>query len=214
MNKTSLTMIYIIMKKNKTYLVKKNVDLPGDNDNWIIMNGYEFAMFMETEDGQKRKKNFAKLERCDDNDYDIVIECDEETARTWECERLCRLYHRRLNAAYTTISYDYPLLNDENCCGEDMIPDPSVNVEDAVSRSIMKEFLHEALALLNEEDEAILRLLYLSDNPVSAKEYGEMLGICESYVHKKKTEALKRLKSACSRLRYKKLLRNADEVES
>ena len=37
-----------------------------------------------------------------------------------------------------------------------MIPDPSVNVEDAVSRSIMKEFLYEALALLNEEDEAIL----------------------------------------------------------
>lgn len=55
-----------------------------------------------------------------------------------------------------------------------MIPDPSVNVEDAVSRSIMKEFLYEALALLNEEDEAILWLLYLSDSPVSAKEYGEM----------------------------------------
>jgi DNA-directed RNA polymerase specialized sigma subunit len=78
----------------------------------------------------------------------------------------------------------------------------------------MKEFLYEALALLNEEDEAILRLLYLSDRPASAKEYGEMLGICESYVHKKKTEALKRLKIACSWLRYKKLLRNADEVES
>ncbi len=86
----------------------------------------------------------------------IVRECGEETARTWECERLCRLYHRRLNASYTTISYDYPLLNDENCRDEDMIPDPSVNVEDAVSRSIMKEFLYEALALLNEEDEAIL----------------------------------------------------------
>lgn len=45
------------------------------------MNGYEFARFMETEEGKQRHNRFAKLDRCENNDVDYIIECDEETAR-------------------------------------------------------------------------------------------------------------------------------------
>jgi hypothetical protein len=54
---------------------------------------------------------------------------------------------RRLNA-HTNILRCTDDFNDEICCGEDMIHDLR-NVEDAVFRSIMKNFV-EALALLNE----------------------------------------------------------------
>ena len=40
----------------KIYLVKKDVNKPSGEGNWIKMNSYEFAMFMKTLEGQERKK--------------------------------------------------------------------------------------------------------------------------------------------------------------
>lgn len=65
----------------KTYLVKKDPNLPGSDDNWIIMNGYEFAMFMQTEEGKNRKNNFGRLDAASENDSAIIIECGQSIAK-------------------------------------------------------------------------------------------------------------------------------------
>ena len=36
----------------KIYLVKKDPELPADGNNWIVMSGHEFAMFMQTPEGK------------------------------------------------------------------------------------------------------------------------------------------------------------------
>ena len=56
----------------KIYMVKKNPNMPESEDNWIMMNGYEFARFMETEEGQRRKKNFAQIDACGEEDVIYV----------------------------------------------------------------------------------------------------------------------------------------------
>lgn len=33
------------------YLVKKNPEMEVSDENWIVMNAYEFAMFLKTPDG-------------------------------------------------------------------------------------------------------------------------------------------------------------------
>ena len=55
-------------------MVKKNPNMPESEDNWIMMNGYEFARFMETEEGQRRKKNFAQIDACGEEDVIYVVE--------------------------------------------------------------------------------------------------------------------------------------------
>ena len=62
----------------KTFLVKKNPDLPGTDNNWIIMKGFEFARFMETEEGQKRKSCFERIGSVDDEAGVLYMECSRE----------------------------------------------------------------------------------------------------------------------------------------
>lgn len=62
----------------KIYLVKKDPAAEGQ-DNWITMNGYEFAMFMKTPEGQARKDNFGQLDACSEDDNIIVMEAYLET---------------------------------------------------------------------------------------------------------------------------------------
>ena len=71
----------------KVYLVKKDPSQPESRDNWIVMNSYEFAMFMKTPEGRKRSNNFGRLNGCDDDDVIIIVECGKENAREWKREK-------------------------------------------------------------------------------------------------------------------------------
>ena len=44
----------------KIYLVKKDVNKPAGEGNWIEMNPYEFAMFMKTDEGKQRRPGFGQ----------------------------------------------------------------------------------------------------------------------------------------------------------
>lgn len=129
----------------KTYLVKKDINKPDVQDNWIIMNGYEFARFMETEDGRRRKKNFAKLDRCDECDDAIIVECGAFRAKEWERQRLRELYRACANSKYPTISYDYPSPRKEACCGDDFIADPVADIEEIMISNQELACIQEAL---------------------------------------------------------------------
>lgn len=178
----------------KTFLVKKDVNKCNSQDNWIIMNGLEFARFMDTEDGQSRKKNFARLGQCDEHDDAIVVECGEMKAREWERERLRELHHLCANLKYPTISFDYFMPGKEAYCGEDVIADSTVDVAQAAIRLYEIETLHEAIRLLNNREFELIQLMFLSGGLLTEKEYAEHCGICQSSAHERKIRALTKLR--------------------
>lgn len=178
----------------KTFLVKKDVNKPHSPDNWIIMNSFEFSRFMKTEDGQRRKKNFANLGQCDMYDDIVIIECGNEKAKEWESERLGELYHRKANDVFTTIPYDCSLPDKDNYCCEDVIPNTTVDVEDTVLKNLRKELLYEAIQLLTLKEQELIRVMYLSKAPVSLKKYAKQNNICMSSAYKRKIRAFRKLK--------------------
>jgi hypothetical protein len=178
----------------KTYLVKKDMHKPCAEDNWIIMNGYEFARFMETAEGQMRKKNFAKLNRCGGRDDDIIVECGTGTAREWERGRLRELYRACANAAYASASFDRHSHGLECSCGEEDIADPDADVEKAVIRQFETERLYEALRRLSAEEMELVELLFLADETMTESEYAAFCGICQSTAHWRKGAVLAKLK--------------------
>ncbi len=179
----------------KTYLVKKDVNKPDSQDNWIIMTGYEFARFMETEEGKKRKNNFAKLDRCDERDDAIIIECGKEKAKEWECERLRELYHVCSKLKYPTISFDSYMPGKGNYYCDDVIADITVDVEGAVILECELEYLHQALSLLSETERELIQQFYLIDETLTEKEYAIRCGICQSSAHERKMRVLAKLKN-------------------
>jgi hypothetical protein len=186
----------------KTFLVKKDVNKPDSQDNWIIMNGHEFARFMETEDGQKRKRNFARLEQCDNHDDMVIIECGEEKAKAWENERQCERYHRSVNSDFATYSYDLYIPGRGSYCGDDVLPDPAVDVEAIVFERIRNEVLYEALYLLTPTEQNLIEQLYLSIESISLSEYAEQNGICIASAHGRKVRAFRKLKKYFEKCGY------------
>ena len=58
----------------RIYLVKKDEHLPTSQDNWIEMNALQFAAFLETDAGQRRRNRFLQLERRNLKQWKIQIE--------------------------------------------------------------------------------------------------------------------------------------------
>ena len=88
------------------YLVKKNPAVQGHQDNWITMNSYEFAMFMKTEEGKRRRPFFGELDAVDENDYKIVMEFDQQGATDLKKENNRKRYLKKVEAesGYKTFS--------------------------------------------------------------------------------------------------------------
>ena len=64
----------------KTFLVMTDPEKGAREDNWTIMNAFEFARFMETEEGQRRKDCFEMLDPDYDGDGVLYIESGREAA--------------------------------------------------------------------------------------------------------------------------------------
>lgn len=178
----------------KIYLAKKAVNKPSHDDNWIIMDGCEFTRFIKTKDGKKRKRNFACLEKCDNHDDIIYIECDAQKTKELENARQCERYHRSVNSDFITFSYDCNIPGKSDYCGDDVICDTGVDVEALVLERICNEVLYEALRLLTPMEQDLIEQLFLSSEPIMLREYAEQNGICRSTAHGRKTRALRKLK--------------------
>ena len=93
-----------------------------------------------------------------------------------------------------TVSF-YEYLPREELTREEMLSDIDVNIEDDTIKNINIETLHRALITLTDEEFAIINLLYLSKEPLTEEKIGEMLGISQQGVSKRKQSILKKLKN-------------------
>ena len=189
-------------KLKKVYLGKKNPEMPAGRDNWTVMNSYEFYMFMQTPEGQRRRPNFGQLDGCDPSDVIIIAECGEKTAGKWRTEkdRHDYLAEAKERIGYTTFSYHGSSdENGEDLAGEDLIADEDTDVEETVVIRIMKDKLRIAIMSLDAEERHLINRMFLSDNPMTEKEYAALTGKPRSTVNSQKVRILEKLKQLMSK---------------
>lgn len=180
----------------KLYLVKKDPAQPATCDNWIVMNAYEFAMFMKTPEGQSRKSNFGPLDACSYDDYQIIGECGKECAKKWRSEKDRHDYLKCLEkqSEITTFSYNAIEVNDEELTGEELLADEDCDVEEIVLKRLQYEELYKAIEQLGQNDRLLIGCLFLQKNPMTSVEFGKMYGYSPQLVKYYKFRALDRLK--------------------
>ena len=178
-----------------TFLVKKNPELPTSPENWIIMDGEQFHVFKNTEEGMRRSKNFIKL--CTEYDEEcIVAECDYEKLKKWKAEINHAAYVQKMNqeAGYKMVSYDHFETDDTELNGEDLLEDYSIDTESEVMKKLEIEELLEAVEKLDEEDKDLIYHIYLTPYPAMEMEYAAQIGITKQLLLFRKRRAIERLK--------------------
>lgn len=180
----------------KIYLVKKNPELPADGNNWIVMNGYEFAMFMQTPEGQKRKDNFGQLDACTMDDVIIVAECGVDTAKKWRSEKDEHDYLASLEETsnFTVFSYSTQTTTEDELSGEELLVDEDANVEKNVFDKLDRQELLNAINQLTPYDCALITCLFLKDNPMTEEQFSAISHTPRRTVNYHKHRALLRLK--------------------
>ena len=181
----------------KFYMVKKNPNMPESEDNWIMMNGYEFARFMETEEGKSRRKNFAQIDACGEEDDIYVVECGEERAKEWRSEKDAHDYLKECEAesGIETVSFDCVEVDGEELSLEEVVEDPESDVVAEVIRKVTHDALMEALSILSDSDYDLIYHLYLADERLTAREYAAKMRVCDVVISKKKKRIIKKLKN-------------------
>lgn len=177
----------------KVFLVKKNPDMPAEAENWIVMNSYDFAMFMQTPEGERRRENFGQLDGCDASDVIIIAECGADTAKTWKSERDRRNYLRKQAAVFVNSSFSLDDINEEELPSEETIGDPS-DMEEEVIKKIRVEELRKALESLTASERDLIQNLFLDSHSMSERQYGKMKGVSIQAISKNKYKILAKLK--------------------
>ena len=178
-----------------TYLVKKNPEQPTGNDNWIIMDGKQFTIFRESEEGKRRSNNFIKL--CTEYDEEcIVMECDLSNLKKWKAEINHAAYVQKVNkeSGYQIISYHQFESEESDIDGEAVLIDDKENFEDIVLNKIEIEKLLRLVNQLSDEDKKLIYSFYLTEYPMTDTAFGKENGISRQLVHLRKERALERLK--------------------
>ena len=182
----------------KIYLVKKNPEVNVDENNWITMNSHEFALFIQTEEGQKRRKNFGQMNAVDENDYIIIMECDADTANEMrkEVNREAYIHRTRKESGFSFFSLEEKKNEEDRGIEETELADPEENVEQKALKNIDIEKLWEGLGKLSEEQMDLINNLYLVDEPLSEYQYGEKTGIARTTLRSRKDTILSQLKDS------------------
>lgn len=173
----------------RIYLVKKDTTKPNAKDNWITMNSQEFSRFIATAEGQRRKKNFARLDGVDSHEPIIVAECEPAIAKQWESQRICALRRRKINANYKTISFEQI-----NRSVDHLLTAVTKSVEHEVQATLDQAHLMRAYYSLSEDEQALVSLALRPQHQTTAS-YAECHHVCISAVHKRRRKALNKLKS-------------------
>ena len=164
----------------KIFLVKKDPEKNGQ-DNWYVMEGKEFAEFISSEEGQRRKKDFGRLDACGYDDFIVIAECGKSAAVEWKRDRNRQDYLRR---------YEEEILFAE----EEDIRDPG-DAEESVLIRVSAEEVRIAVMRLEPMEKLLIEKVYLTDEPVTLTKFAQMIGRDSSYVTRLRKKALGKLKN-------------------
>ena len=176
---------------SKIYLVKNTLASAQDVSEWIEMNGFDFYKFVKSPEAAGRF--FIKLPSlsAESNDDAIVIESNETQYRQWCREENHKHYLKRFKKGYTVISY-HAMQTDDECYGEELLPDDSVDVEATVEMIMALENLADAMTKLSAEEKWLIYEYFSheKDQPGIAA----MLGITQQAVSKRVARIIEKLR--------------------
>lgn len=180
----------------KIYLVKKNPALPAGEDNWIIMNASEFAVFISTPEGEARRRNFGRLNACDVDDEIIYAECGIDVAKEWKSvqNRSEYIENRNKQTNFKVVSYNAYCIENESITGEELLEDSNCNVEDEVIRKTQIDLLYISVGLLEEIEQEAVKMMFLSEDKLTETEFGDLFGMNRNEVHYLKMCVIKKLR--------------------
>ena len=181
----------------RIYLVKKDPGMPASEDNWTVMDRNGFFSFLETPEGQRREKEFGQLNAAGARDAVIVAECGKERAGTWrrEVNRDRYLRDRGKGAGFGPLPWGaLPALSGDGHAEQGSFRDGETDVEEAVVGKIRKEELRRAVASLGKGERDLILRLYLSEDPVTEREYAAETGSTRGRIHERKRAALRKLR--------------------
>ncbi len=165
----------------RIYLVMKDPERGGVEDNWIIMDYFGFLRFLETEEGERRKDCFARLKEADEDDSMIFMECSRERAREIKSETNHMEYLRRQekDTGYSISSLDIPTYTGEDELSplSEILADEERDTEKEAFEDMIRDELPAALAELSQEDRDLLTALYSDDGKMSERRYADLFGI-------------------------------------
>ena len=182
----------------KIYLVKKDINKPAGDGNWITMSPYEFAQFMKTTEGYKRRKYFAQIDACNYDDKIIVMECDQIVlAKKIRAEKDAHDYLMGIanEIGYTVFSYNEQTGSEDDMSGEELLKDDSIETEDEIiTRIYNSNIVNIGLNHLTTNEREFIESLFLIDKPLNVQECSIKYGISEDLVYQRKHRILLKLK--------------------
>lgn len=180
----------------KLFFRWKDENCNGINPEWVEMTGKEFIEFKRKTENKHRK--FAEYIDENQETATIVMEVTQDSYNRWHCEDVVRRRKRteKNEAGYKEISMDEEICgqNIEDLTLHDVVADESVDVEQDVIKHCEINQLREVLKKLTPEEMELIEALYLSENPMTERDYAEKLGLCRSGLHKRKIMVLKKIK--------------------
>ncbi|MBR3918470.1 MAG: hypothetical protein IKJ59_07015 [Clostridia bacterium] len=180
----------------KLFFRWKDESCNGIKPEWVEMTGKEFIEFKRNPENKHRK--FAEYIDEYQESATIVMEVTQDSYNRWHCEDVIRRRKRteRYVAGYKEISMDEEICgqNIEDFTLHDVIADESVDVEKDVINLCEINHLREIFKKLSPEEMELIEALYLSENPMTERDYAKKIGLCHSGLHKRKIMVLKKIK--------------------
>lgn len=168
----------------RQYLRKAEPYDQNPNSDWVTMTGSEFYRFINSP--KSKERYFIKWD-------DLVIEGSREEYNDWLCDEKHNRYLREHENGWNTISL-YSDLSREGWCGEELLPDPTINVELSAISSLQQNALIAALRQLDYESFYLIYSLYMAVGKKTESEFAAEVGISQPAVHKRKEKILRKLK--------------------
>ena len=165
----------------------------------MIMDYREFARFLETEEGQRRKDRFEIVGNRDDESGAIYMEfSSREEALATRRERYHSEYLKKQEAesGYTTLSLD-ALAETEDEDGItllDMIGGDGEDTEETVYEMLLKQNLPGALVQLNGPEAALAAAFYEAEEKMSENRYAKLTGEPRRRIHERHQSVKRKLR--------------------
>ncbi len=182
----------------KVFLVMTDPEKGAREDNWTIMDYGQFAAFLETEEGQRRKDGFERLDAASEDDDILYMEFGRAKAAEIKRERNHSdyLHNAEDESGIRTLSLDVPMdIGEEDMATLlDLIADETMDTERMAVDAILKAELPAAFAKLKPQEKDLMIALYFSDKRMTLREYARQCGMPKTCIQEKHNAALRKMR--------------------
>ncbi len=154
--------------KKIIYMVKKDVSLPNQSDNWFLFSGKEFKEYIESHDMTGRY--FANLGGEENAPEIFIAECNKEQCRKWTAEYERHKYLRKVEKESNVVVFlESQLSNDgAELSLDDITASDDPLIEDDFIKNYEYQEVRGFLSKLPDRQRQVLELIYFASDVLSS----------------------------------------------